>query len=199
MGKIAVDVVLLPAEKMMLRVIEANRELVQKYGPEIVLNTQDCLPHISLAMGCIETGSLSSIENILKNIASNTFLPQMTVTRVDISTSFSGKTISAFEIEKLQELVTLHEQIMERLESRMTNDATADMLVNPQEVGVCSLQWIRDYRTKSSFEHFFPHITIGYGCYEASDLPPRFSASHLALCRLGNHCTCRKVLASIEL
>ena len=53
MNKIAVDVVLLPSDEMTDRAIRANTELVEKFGSEIVLNKKNCLPHISLAMGCI--------------------------------------------------------------------------------------------------------------------------------------------------
>jgi hypothetical protein len=62
-----------------------------------------------------------------------------------------------------------------------------------------TLQWIRDYPENSSFENFFPHITIGYGQMENISSPIEFTASALALCHLGNHCTCRDVLISIDL
>ena len=54
MGRKAVDVVLLPSEQMMDKAIEANGELVKRFGGKIVLNRENCLPHISLAMGCVD-------------------------------------------------------------------------------------------------------------------------------------------------
>ena len=43
MSKKAVDVVLLPGEAMAARTIEANRELVEKFGEKIVLDKEKCL------------------------------------------------------------------------------------------------------------------------------------------------------------
>jgi hypothetical protein len=67
------------------------------------------------------------------------------------------------------------------------------------------LAWIKSYPEKSSFERFSPHITIGYGEINDYSFPPqgvlrtmKFAVSRLALCHLGNHCTCRRILASIE-
>ena len=77
--------------------------------------------------------------------------------------------------------------------------ATADMLINPDEVERSTLLWIKNYRDKSSFDNFLPHITIGYGEATDSGLPASFIASELAICHLGNHCTCRKVLWSVKL
>ena len=57
----------------------------------------------------------------------------------------------------------------------------------------------KNYPEKSSFENFFPHITIGYGEINNFSFPIIFSVSKLALCHLGNHCTCRKILASTNL
>ena len=50
MAKIAVDVVLLPSEEMMDKAIEINRELLKRFDNKIILNKENCLPHISLAI-----------------------------------------------------------------------------------------------------------------------------------------------------
>ncbi len=73
MGRKAVDVVLLPEEAVMDRAIEANAELVKKFGCKIVLNKQNCLPHISLAMGSINETDIGSIRETLKVIAKKAF------------------------------------------------------------------------------------------------------------------------------
>ena len=72
MSRRAVDIVLLPGETMTDRAIEINAELEKKFGAEIVLNKANCLPHISLAMGCIEEKDIASVEKILEAIARET-------------------------------------------------------------------------------------------------------------------------------
>jgi len=77
-------------------------------------------------------------------------------------------------------------------------DITADMVLSPPRVEESTLLWIRNYPEKASYEKFLPHITIGYGRIGDFSFPSRFTAYKLALCHLGNDCTCRKVLASVE-
>jgi 2'-5' RNA ligase len=202
MSKKAVDIVLLPDEAMTRKAIEANAELVKKFGRKIVLNKNNCLPHISLAMGCIDDGDIAAVENILKSIAEEYTLGDFAVLGVRVSENTAGEKVSAFEVEKTEELQLLHERIMKRLEPYLSQDITADMVYGygNEEVAETTLSWIKNYRQQSSFDKFFPHITLGYG--EADSLQPFpiiFTASRLALCHLGNHCTCRKILASVGL
>ncbi|MHC4595141.1 MAG: 2'-5' RNA ligase family protein [Planctomycetota bacterium] len=223
MAEIAVDAVLLPPDEMTDKAIEANRELLQQcigfpqggFPGKIVLDKKNCLPHISLAMGCIDEKDIADIEKVLQTIAKQYRLEQLSVIDIHVGTSSAGEKVSVFQIEKTEALQSLHEEVMQRLAPYFSYDVTADMIfsrfprsgVPAPEAGESTLLWIKNYPEKSSFENFFPHITIGYGeiddysfgSREAGFLPMRFTASKLALCHLGNHCTCRKILASAEL
>jgi len=199
MSKIAVDVVLLPSDEMMDKAIRANTELVEKFGSEIVLNKENCLPHISLAMGCIEERDISSIEKILELTAKESLPGSLTVSAILTTITVRGETISGFEIVKIKELQSLHEMVMKKLKPYFSYNVTKDTIYD-QEVAEATLSWIKNYPEKTSFENFLPHITIGYGRIEnVPSFPMEFSASMLAVCHLGNHCTCRKVLVSIDL
>ena len=195
MPRIAIDVVLLPAEAMTETAIEANRQLLKGCGGEIVLNRDNCLPHISLAMGCIEQADVSEIGTILQDIAQNCALDRLKVAGIHVGTNSAGKKVSAFRIEAAGPLQLLHEEVMERLAPYLSYDVTADMVAGPT-ISESTLLWIRNYLEKSSFKNFFPHITVGYGEICDFPYPEEFAASRLALCHLGNHCTCRKVLVS---
>lgn len=199
MSKKAVDIVLLPDEVMTARAIEINADLVKRFGSEIVLNKTGCLPHVSLDMGCLGEKDVPSVEKVLEEIAKETSLPDLKVVGIRASENSKGQTVSVFEVEKTRELQLLHENIMDRLASYLSRDITEEMIYGDEEVAESTLKWIENYRQNSSFENFFPHITIGYGRVEEQTLPMTFAASELALCHLGNHCTCRKVLLSIKL
>ena len=199
MGKKAVDVVLLPSEQMTDRAISANKELIEKFGKKIILNRQNCLPHISLAMGCIDDGDIPDITRLLTAVADRHPQGNLKVVGVGIETNSAGEKISAFGIQKTRKLQLLHEEIMNRLGPYMSGDVSADMLYPSGEITALTLLWIKHYREKAAFKHFLPHITIGYGEPDAVGLPAEFTASELALCHLGNHCTCRKVLSSVRL
>jgi hypothetical protein len=107
--------------------------------------------------------------------------------------------VSVFEVEKTKELQALHEKVMEKIQPHFSSIVTSDMIYGDEDVAETTLEWIKSYREKASFTRFSPHITIGYGQAQEQGFPIKFTASKLALCHLGNHCTCRKILASIEL
>jgi 2'-5' RNA ligase len=199
MSRIAVDVVLLPNETMTDRAIEINAELVKKFGREIVLNKENCLPHISLAMGCIEEADIDSVKRVLEEIGKETSLQDLKVVGIRASGNSKGQTVSVFEVEKTKELQLFHEEVMDKFTPYLSTDVTEDMIYGDQEVAESTLLWITNYREKVSFENFFPHITIGYGQVESHVPVMTFAPLEIALCHLGNHCTCMKVLVSIKL
>jgi len=198
MSKIAVDVVLLPDERMSEIVIEANRQLVGEFSDEIVLDKENALPHISLAMGCIENNDIGTVEKLLNEITATHLVPRkLKAVCIEVTKSLSGQEVSSFKIENTAELQRLHEEISNKLEPYMSWQVTADMLYEPVNITETTLRWIEDYRNKSSFANFRPHITIGYGRTQEPKLPLEFDISALALCHLGNHCTCRKTLVAV--
>jgi len=198
MMKKAVDVVLLPDEAMTDSAIEANAELVRRFGRKIVLNKEDCLPHISLAMGCIDEKDIAAVENVLEEIAGKSSLEDLKVVGIKTATNSVGEKVSAFEVERTKKLQSLHEEVMEKVSPYLSYNVTADMIYGNEEIAETTLLWIKNYREKSSFANFSPHITIGYGEIKTGPFPVKFSPSNLALCHLGNHCTCRKILVSIK-
>lgn len=199
MAIIAVDVVLLPSEEMMDTAIEANRGLLKKCADKIALNKADCLPHISLAMGCVEETDIANIGKILRAIVEKRLPGPLTAVAASLGTNATGERVSAFDLKRTDALQSLHETVMRELAPYFSYDVGTDMVLSPPAADKATLRWIKDYPEKSSFENFSPHITIGYGQIADLPAPIEFHAVRLALCHLGNHCTCRKVLTSAEL
>ena len=191
MGRIAVDVVLLPDGAITDMAIKINAELVKKFGDKIVLHKANCLPHISLAMGCLEETDVAAVEKILEAIAKEIPPGNLKVIGIRASENSKGQAVSVIEVERTSQLQSLHEKVMEKFSPYLTGDVTRDMIYGNEEVAVSTLLWIENYRQNSSFEKFFPHITIGYGRTEYQMPPVTFTASKIGLCHLGNHCTCR--------
>lgn len=198
MSKKAVDVVLLPDEVMAEKVIEANAKLVEKFGAEIVLDKEKCLPHISLAMGCIDESDIGEIEIVLRTIAQDFPQGPLRTAGIAVSTNTKGRKVSVLVVAKEKKLQSFHEEVMTELAEYMDSDVTESMIYPSGRIAGSSLLWIRNYRARSGFEKFLPHITLGYGELEDLSFPEQFTASKLALCHLGNHCTCREVLVSVE-
>jgi 2'-5' RNA ligase len=176
--------------------IAANKQLVGEYNSVIKLNREDYLPHISLAMGCIENDDIPRACALLGPLTAIT-PKRLKLTGIQKSNSFSGEIVSVLKVERTGRLQKLHEKICGLVKPIFTYDVTEDMIAG-ERAGQATLQWIAGYPDKSSYSNFSPHITIGYGELTDCALPADFAVSRLALCRLGNHCTCREILWSAE-
>ena len=199
MAKIAVDVILLPSEEVTNQAIEANKGLLKQYTDRIILDKENCPPHISLAMGCMDERDITNIEKILQSIAEKYNPGQLSAIGINTGTNSLGEKVSAVEIKKTERLLSLHKEVMRRMMPYFSYNVAAEMVIFPPKACESTLLWIRNYPEKSAFENYFPHITIGYGQVDDFSFTAEFTASKLALCHLGNHCTCRKVLAAAEL
>jgi len=200
MDLIAADVVLLPSTEVMEACIRLNQELLKTGESRIVLNASDCVPHISLAMGCLKDEDLPAVERLLTEIAST--VPPLTVpiSGLGVGRTSIGESLSSLLIEPTRQLQSLHETVMMRIAPYTTYDATPEMFVDPRGTRPSSAQWVNNYPKAASFEQFSPHITIGIGGLEASvPLPTHCSSSRLALCHLGHDCTCRRILFEMGL
>ncbi len=198
-ARIAVDVVLLPDDAMMDKAIEINGRIAAEGSDEIVLHRADRLPHISLAMGCIDPEDLTAIRETLEKLAGENSVKRLAATGIDTSINSRGQTTCLLTIEKTEELRRLHERVMEEMERFFSHDPTGVQFYdNP--VSETTRDWIRNYPQKAGGERFHPHITLGYGPSPPGlSFPQAFAPSRLALCHLGNHATCRKVLAAAGL
>jgi 2'-5' RNA ligase len=200
MTKLAIDVVLLPSDEMMDRAIEINRTLLRENEPNIKLHVEKCLPHISLCMGCIEETDLPALKHRLEKISTEFSSFHLQVKEVETEITPSGKTVSVLGIKKQDDLQQLHETVMNELWDFLSYDVDTSMLFNPPEVEEETLYWISNYANHYEDPSLFsPHITIGFG--EIARLPTSipFKALRIAMCHLGNNCTCRKVILSFDL
>jgi hypothetical protein len=197
MARLAVDIVLLPEEAMSDFAVSANAELVQNFVSEIVLDSRKCLPHISLAMGCINDGDILQIGELLLPMVE--FIPKkLKPVGIQRTINSSGKIVSVIQVQRTAKLQKLHEKVCRTLKPYFSYDVAEEMMEGGQ-AGTTVLQWIMSYPDKASYANFSPHITIGYGDLTDRPLPRDFAVSLMALCHLGNHCTCRKILWSAEI
>ena len=198
MAKIAIDVVLLVSEEMMDETIKRNKELLNNFGNKIILNKIDCLPHISLAMGVIDEKDMSKIGLILKEILQEFSIMKLIAESVKINPLSVGGNISSFKIKNIPELQRLHEEIMSKLKKYLSYDVEKPMFYTEVDEG--TLKWVRNYAKKHNDSSLFnPHITLGIGIAKEINSPIKFSTSNLAICHLGNYCTCKNILTSIKL
>jgi hypothetical protein len=89
---------------------------------------------------------------------------------------------------------------MQKLRRFLSYEVEASMFYNPSEVEDVTCTWVKDYGNKhDNPASFHPHMTVGFGETDRFALPMDFTSSTMALCQLGNYCTCRKVFAVFDL
>ena len=200
MPKLAIDVVVLPDAKMSSKAVEVSKLQSEKSNGKILLNSENCLPHISLAMGVIDEKNVKEASGIIKEIASQFEIFELKVSKYRNSITPKGNIVSEFAIGKTDNLYDLHVTVMKKLGHLLTcDDATVGMVCSPPKVEEITLHWIKGFLRNSSFKNYKPHITLGFGQIENVEIPISFKPGALALCHLGNYCTCKKVLYSTDL
>ena len=196
MNKIAIDVVLLPSPEVAKRAIQVSAELARVSGnTKIVLDDSRVLPHISLCMGVVDESDLPEVEHILNDVSEQFDALTLEVQGPVAVPIPTNERIAVLPIQNTHALQQLHETIMARLKHLITEDAEREMFVEPHNVEQISCTWVNGYSEAA----FFPHITVGFDEVNASGFPAQFKATKLAVCHLGNYCTCRKKLFDLTL
>ena len=198
MRRLAVDIVLIPNAPLFEQTLALNAQLVKEYGSEIVLHKRDCLPHISLAMGCIDEEDIPKVQPLLHYLWQHYPLLECLHTQgLVYKTNSRGQTISSIELVRDADLQQFHEKVMEHLSPFFKHEATPEMFVGKGPMADSTLAWVNTFKEKSAYDHYWPHITLGYGRAQVVEIRKEFYADRLMLCQLGNHCTCQKVLLSV--
>lgn len=191
--RFAFDIALLPPEDVMDFAISLNRKFC---NTNIVLDKNNCLPHVSLLMGCLRFNQVDNVAELLRTISLQHNLINVHVSGFKSVSTPAGDVLT-LDIEEDTSLQKLHEAIVNALKPELTTDASAADLVEADSAALSTLDWINGYVQHSSFNNFWPHITIGYlNTDKGGEKPDTFSfvGARLALCHLGNYCTCRKII-----
>lgn len=198
--KKAIDIVLIPSEEVTEKAIKLNKKLLEKNDSQIVLDSEDCVPHISLCMGVIDESKLTGLEYDLKQIVKEISRIKLEITQLYSTPLSNKKIISGFKIKKTNQVEKLHKEIMYCFNKYSAGNASVKMFYAPEEVETTTLEWVDKFE-ETAFENFNPHITLGIG--SANNLPketyPEFLPVSLSVYQLGNYCTCRKLLFSVNL
>lgn len=194
MKKIAIDVVLLPDEKMSNGIIEINKKLLTIHKKNIVLGKKDNQPHISLCMGAVHKFKIYEVIQCIDAISTN-FSPFDLQGKLSLQTIPDHENMLWLEIEKTESIQKIHEVIMKNLFEYLNYDIQSDMFVDAESVDEETISYIKQYaRLHEAPLLFNPHVTIGFGDAIKSDSIVNFSSSEIAIFQLGNYCTCKKLI-----
>lgn len=194
MKRFAIDVVILPPDPVMDVAIQWNQKLCEAQPGNIVLDRTYRLPHISMAMGCLRADQLEHAYLILQTISGQHHGVELFVPRIKTLRSATGSNVISFDIDVSPELAALHESIVNAFGTLLTQDAVAADVNDIAPIDSAAIDWINRYIPNYCYDNFWPHITLGFGESPNDFQPYSFQASRLAVCHLGNYCTCTKIL-----
>jgi hypothetical protein len=197
MSRYAIDVVILPPEPVMDLAIEWNKQLSIAHKQSIVLNKKDMLPHISLLMGCITVPSLEKAAAILDQVTHSQISISLYIPGLQFTTN--SHPVAALDIALSEELADFQRALIDAYRPLITQDAHEEDLFDGPPVSTSVLEWINRFIPEQCYERLWPHITLGHGRLIGKQEPLTFTATRIAICHLGDHCTCRQILAEAPL
>lgn len=199
-GMLAVDVVLIPTREIVRLAVEMNRSLPESAQEDYLLDAKTCVPHISLLMGLVLRDQLGEVSRKLNNVAKKFSSLKLHATGFVASPHPDGKMFSSLVVEKSPNLQKLHETVLKELKPLFSWDGVEkEMFYSPPTVKEISSFWVQGFIKNSVQEKYKPHVSLGFGELKKGFRPVQFIASKLALCHLGNYCTCRDILSSFPL
>lgn len=198
--KLAVDIVILPPEDVIDKLISINQEAGAKNEAWGSLGKDDFLPHISMAMGGIEQNNLETVKSIVEEIAKKFNPILIELNELYYSEMADGARMYCMRAKNSAELQQLHEGLMNALKQYFSYDCTKGTLCSKADEKVTEPDYINNFATLYSFENFDPHITTRTKtAYGQEVLPLKFVATKLAACHVGIMTTCRKELFAVDL
>lgn len=200
MNKIAIDIVLLPPRDVAAQAIAISRKLAETSGNrKTVLDGKQYLPHIPLCMGAVAEDDLAHVPSVLTEITSQFSALRLTISGIKAHDIPTGEQLAVLEVSNHPALQKMQETVMQKLRPFLSyDDVDTSMFVASPPAEPISVKWVRDFGPDSNMA-FYPHLTSGFGTYKDFAFPIIFTADTLAICHLGNYCTCRETLASYTL
>jgi 2'-5' RNA ligase len=191
---IAVDVALLLPDEVAALAVRINREFPAGEAEDLILD-DDHLPHLTLVQQFVQGSRLNGLIGEVEAIVS-----RKPALRLDVSGLEKLGSTVVLAVSRTPELQRLHGALMEALagfekglgghESFHSNGK------GPRERDV---QYVTNFRARSAFDNYSPHITLGHGETSTRVEAFSFDADHVAVCHLGRFCTCRIVFADWKL
>lgn len=200
MSQIAIDVVLFPSEEMMSEAIKLNKKIALPNQKEFQLNKENCIPHITLSMGCVDESNINIIENILLKISNKYSKINLFAENFRVQQLCNDKNFIGLELRENFIIKKLHQEIMNSLQQYLFYSSSKNMFINPNEINDITIKWVNSWKNKhNNIDSYNPHLSIGIGELIDYQFPIKFDIDKIAMCQLGNYCTCRKTLITVDL
>ena len=161
------------------------------------MGLDDYLPHLTLAMGTVKEEDLPTIQKDLRQILLGSIPIEIRISHMAVKERPDGLYSCTLVVEPSEKLQALHEGILDTMARYFTYEADPQMFYSPPRVEKIPLYWLQNYHKTSVRKDYYPHITVGVGKHEITEVAFRFKSERIIIGHLGNFCTIRKVISEI--
>jgi len=201
---IAVDVLLIPSEKMYAQSLQLN-SLIHKNNPETIKLDKNHVPHITLLQCFINENNLPAVKNALNGLF-KTIDTEMLKAESLFYYEEKDESFAMIRLKKTPALMQIHKKSIELLKPYIVENGTEQSFVpNPDgsAISESTLAYVPVFVEKYSYDNFDPHISLGVADVSLLDSlsthvfkPINFKAKSVGLYQLGDHGTAQKQLWS---
>ena len=186
---LAVNAALLLGGEILERVARLNT-LLYAEEPDGFLFGPTFVPHITIGQLYVRGAKLLDLTERLNAILSQTVPLELAVEKV------AGRNqVAALRITRTPELLRLHANFMDEAKAISANDGDIEAFYAPDiPARDKDAEYVDNFRRRSSYSRYVPHITLGYGQPPVPDLFLDFACNEAGLFHLGRFCTCRRLL-----
>ena len=189
---LALDIAILPPPDVSERAVRLSAALPEDQSQGLRLDAGR-LPHITLTQQFVRRDAFDGIfERVAEVLRGQPPIP------INVSEGGKGGSAVWMAVERTPAIFRLHERLMEGLRDfEQPGGGPAAFLDGDARDG--DVAWVVNYRLKSSFDFYTPHITLGHAGEPPRVEPFTFEATTVAACHLGRFCSCRRVLRRWEM
>src|SRR3954470_2239462 len=186
---VAVDIAILPPPAVAQVAMDLSAALPASESQGLRLDANR-RPHVTLTQQFIPRNALPDAVNAVAGVLRDRRPLPLVITGPG-----RGTRSVWMRIGRTPELLDLHRSLMGAMRSFERTGGTASAFVQ-SDARPGDVKWVSGFRRSSSFERYTPHITLGHASRPPHVDSLSFVADTIALCHLGQFCTCRAVLQS---
>lgn len=169
-------------------IVRLNRCLFQPEDRQIILSQTGNLPHLSLLMCGLPVKRLETVKAKLRALAASFCQFHLNIDKIVYRNE-----CTSLNIENMKDLRHLHETLIYAYGDYMETTVTGSMFNHDTVISEASINYVNSYGDQGTREHYWPHITLGYGKLPVDTrFPQVIGFDKIGLYHLGNHCTCSK-------
>jgi len=201
---IAINVLLLPDERMQVHAHDLNSQL-RRNDPSGFAFDDTHVPHISLVHQYVRSSDLPRVFEAAQRVAAKHKLVGAKVTATGIEhESWNGRELSTLSVQKTDEMANAQRELLDALRPYRSEPGGADAFIRKageEEIDPSTIDYVATFAEKRTGDQFKPHFTLGFSDaafaeqLKAKEVEPfPFKIADVAVFQLGNVGTARKEL-----